>query len=129
MGKTIMVVAGLTLSVLIGCATYPQGDPAQSSNLTMGMVKKEIIKGTTNQTEIIQKFGSPNLVTKNRSNDEVWSYTRMSYEAKSGSDGVSIIFFGGSRAMSTTTSKSFDLIIIFDEKGIVKDYSVISAQY
>jgi hypothetical protein len=112
-----------------GCATYPQGDPAQSSNLTMGMIKKEIIKGTTTQAEIMQKFGSPNLVTKNRSNDEVWNYSRMSYESKTGADGASFIFFGGSRAMSTTTTKSFDLIITFDEKDIVKDYSVISAQY
>ena len=129
MEKVMAVIVGLTLSVLIGCATFPQGDPAQSSNLTMGMVKKEIIKGSTNQTEILQKFGSPNLVTKNRSNDEVWNYNRMSYESKTGADGGSIIFWGGSRAMSTTTSKSFDLIITFDEKGIVKDYSVISAQY
>lgn len=126
--RAYLILAVLFL-IPLGCATFPQGDPAQSSSLTMGMIKKEIIKGSTTQAEILQKFGSPNLVTKNRSNDEVWNYNRMSYESKTGADGASFIFFGGSRAMSSTTSKSFDLMITFDEKDVVKDYSVISAQY
>lgn len=114
---------------LVGCATFPDDGPAQASNLTMGVVKDIIIKGETNQADILKTFGSPNLTTKNRGGDEVWNYTRMSYKAKTGSDGISLIFVGGSRAMSSTTTKSFDLIIVFDENDVVKDYSVISAQY
>ena len=53
----------------------------------------------------------------------------MSFESKVGEDGTWLLLWGGSRAMSTTTTKSFDLIIEFTEDNIVKDYSVISAQY
>ena len=35
----------------------------------------------------------------------------------------------GSRAVSSATTKSFDLIIIFDENDIVKDYSIIAASF
>lgn len=125
-----LIIMGMVLPLLTGCIAFPaEGDPTQKSNLTSGMVKKEIIKGKTTQAEVLELFGSPNLVTKNRDNDEVWNYNRMSYETKAGADGVGIIFWRGSRAMTTTTTKSFDLILIFNKNDIVKDYSVISAQY
>jgi outer membrane protein assembly factor BamE (lipoprotein component of BamABCDE complex) len=89
----------------------------------------EIKKGETTQADILKIFGSPNLVTKNRDNDEVWNYNRMSYEAAYGSDAGGFIFWGGSRAVSSTTVKSFDLIIIFDNNDVVKDYSIIAASF
>ncbi|NQT90473.1 MAG: hypothetical protein HQ558_04385 [Candidatus Omnitrophica bacterium] len=116
--------------VFAGCATFPEsGEPVQKSNLTTGVVKKEIIKGKTNQTEVLRLFGAPNLVTKNRDNNEVWSYTKMSFDTKTGADGMSLILWGGSRAMSRAATSSFDLIIEFNEDDIVKDYSIISATY
>ncbi|MCF7871250.1 MAG: hypothetical protein K9L95_06235 [Candidatus Omnitrophica bacterium] len=116
--------------IISGCATFPQSQqPAEKSNLTVGTVKTKIIKGETTQAEILKLFGSPNLVTKNRSDNEVWNYNRMAFETKTGSDGGTLILWGGSRAMSTSTTKSFDLIIEFNDNDIVKDYSIISAQY
>jgi len=124
------VVLGVLVMSLSGCAAFPQSEaPAQKSNLSVGMAKKVIRKGETTQAEILEWFGSPNLVTKNRSNDEVWSYSRMSFESKAGSDGGSLILWGGSRAMSTTTTKSFDLVITFDSSDVVSDYSVVYASY
>jgi len=115
---------------IYGCATFPkESEPAQKSDLTFGIVKSKIIKGETTQAEILKIFGSPNIITKNKQDDEVWNYSRMSYKTVTGSDGASVIFWSGSRAMTTATTKSFDLIIIFDENDIVKDYSVISAEF
>ena len=113
------------------CATIPQdNDEAHGSKLTVGMVKKEIKKGITNQAEIMQIFGAPNLVTKNRKGDEVWNYNRMSFKSVSTrGDSLFLFYSGGSKAVASTTTKSFDLIIIFDENDIVKDYSVIAASY
>lgn len=126
---TILVLC-LLWFCLLGCATFPRtNEPAQKSNLTTGTVKKEIIKGQTTQAEILELFGAPNIITKNSNNDEVWNYNKMSFEHVSGADSGGIIFWGGSRAMSTATTKSFDLIIIFDENDVVKDYSVISASF
>jgi len=131
MKKTVSVILLISLSFIVSsCATFPRKqEPVQLSNLTVGIVKSKIIKGVTNQAELLQIFGSPNIITKNRDNDEVWNYSRMSYRTTSGADGVSVIFFGGSRAMTTATTESFDLILIFDENDVVKDYSVISAKF
>ncbi len=115
---------------LVGCATYPrQVESTQRSNLTIGTVKSKIIKGETTQAEILEIFGSPNIVTKNKSDNEVWNYNRMSFETATGADGGTLILFGGSRALSTSTTKSFDLIIIFGDNDVVKDYSIISASF
>lgn len=91
----------------------------------MGMVKSKVVKGETTQDEILKLFGSPNLVSKNKSNREVWSYNKMSVENKAGSTDI----FAGQRASQSSSSKSFDLIITFDENDIVADYSVVSTAY
>lgn len=115
--------------IIIGCSYTNQLEKSQESTLTTGEVKTTIIKGQTDQSEILKKFGSPNLVTINKNEEEVWNYNRMSYETRSGSEGGTLIFFGGSKALSTSTTKSFDLIITFDKNDVVKDYTVISAKY
>lgn len=125
----LISVFSLTLSLLIaGCASYAKKDESNTT-LTAGRVKMEIVKGKTTQADILKIFGSPNIVTKNRDNDEVWNYNRMSYEALYGSDSGWLIFWGGSRAMSSTTTKSFDLIIIYDNNDVERDYSIISASF
>ena len=130
LGFLFFITCIFALTFFVSCATFPKEEqPAQQSNLTFGVVKSKIIKGQTTQAEILEIFGSPNITTKNRDNDEVWNYSRMSYKTAAGADGGSVILFGGSRAMSTATTASFDLIIIFDKEDRVKDYSVISAKF
>ncbi|WP_447767054.1 hypothetical protein [Sphingobacterium faecium] len=120
--RSVLLVLSLT-----SCTSYKYATEGntQKSNLTMGTVKSKVIKGQTTQDEIMKLFGSPNLVSKNKSNKEVWSYNRMSVENKAGSTD----FFAGQRASQSSSSKSFDLIITFDEHDVVADYSVVSTAY
>lgn len=121
---SILVTA--CLFTQFGCTPMPNVQPKQKSNLTVGMVKSKIIKGETNQAEIMAIFGAPNLVTINKSDNEVWNYSKMSFE--SGAAAASDVWLG-SRALATATTSSFDLIIIFNDDDIVIDYSIISASY
>lgn len=124
--KKIFII--LTTLTIISCGSYKYGENAeatQKSNLTFGVVKSKIQKGSTTQAEILQIFGSPNLTTKNKSNNEVWSYNKMSVQEKAGKTD----FFAGTKASASSASQSFDLIITFDENDIVKDYSVISTSF
>ena len=114
------------LPLLLACGSKA---PPQQSNLTVGMVKATIVKGETTQAELLEVFGAPNIITKNRVDDEVWHYSRMAVESTSSVGNVLAIVFNSSKASSTTTTRSFDLIITFDENDVVKDYSVIAAQF
>lgn len=129
MSKTFQVVLSCTLLVGIASCASPSNKPEQKSNLTMGTVKSQIEKGKTNQAEIIKLLGSPNITTKNRQNDEVWTYSRQSTDSESGAHGWSAIFAGSNKAFSSTASSTFDLIITFDKNDVVKDYSVVSSQF
>lgn len=113
--------------LLCACTSYKYGTdgPSQKSNLTYGVVKSKLIKGNTTQTEVLELFGAPNLISKNRSNSEVWSYNKMSVEQKAGSTD----FFSGQRASQSSSTRSFDLIITFTDDDIIEDYSVISTTY
>jgi hypothetical protein len=124
MKKFLIITIGLALS----CNSYKYGansEPTQKSNLTFGVVKSKIVKNVTTQDEILKLFGSPNLITKNKSNDEVWSYNKMSAQTRAGSSEV----FFGQKASISSNSQSFDLIITFDNQDKVNDYSVISTSY
>ncbi len=111
---------------LMACATTKA---PQKSNLTLGVIKTRIQEGVTSQAEIVRLIGSPNIITKNKEGQEVWTYSRQSFDAESGGFGGGVLIFGGSQAFSSASSKSFDLIITFNDKNLVQNYSVISSQF
>lgn len=128
--STCLFALAIALACPIACAPRLRNEqPVQRSNLTAGTVKKEIVKGKTTQAEILELFGAPNLVTKNRDDNEVWNYNRMSADQVSGSNSGWAIFWGGTRAVSSSSTASFDLILVFDDKSVVTNYSLIQAAY
>lgn len=136
-GRTISPGAStLIAALLVGACATTTGSPGDS-NLTAGMAKLEIVKGVTTQAEILQVFGAPNLVTISSEDGEVWNYSRMAFESASSSGGVLALLWpgstflagGGSAARSTSSTRSFDLILVFDEDDVVFEYTVIQAVY
>ena len=101
----------------------------QKSNLTPGIIKTKIHKGVTSQSEILQLIGSPNIITKNKNGNEVWTYSRQSFDSESGGQGFGVVLFAKTKAFSSASSNSFDLIITFDQQNTVKDYSMVSSQF
>jgi len=128
------------LIFIAGCATLKPDYP-KNSNLTFGMVKKNLIKGQTNQAEVLSLFGAPNITTKNKSGEEVWTYDKISVTKEDIASGISIGggglvgagVIGGaagvSSSSSATTSKSITLLITFTDKDIVKDYAVMAQEF
>lgn len=111
---------------LFGCASV---QPVQKGNLTPGMAKAKIIKEQTSQNEILEVFGAPNIITKNKSGNEVWTYDKMSVETGASDVYGTILIVGGTGNRSSTATRTFTLMIEFDEKGIVKDYSYRSSAF
>lgn len=128
--KTFILL--ITIIMFIGCSNATTV-PEQKSNLTVGIIKKEIIKGKTTQEEILRIFGSPNIITTNSRGNEVWNYSKSSYQSNSSNKGFgwSLILIGGTKdsVLSNSSTSSLDLIITFNSKGIVEDYKVISSSF
>lgn len=115
-----------TIFFLTACTTM---EAPQKSNLTAGVVKAKIQKGVTSQTEILQLLGAPNMVTKDKTGQEVWTYSRQSFQSKASGISGTLILFTGAKAVSSAASASFDLIITFNKQNKVQDYSMVSSQF
>jgi len=98
-------------------------EPVEPSSLTPGMVKKEIVEGVTTQQEIIEVFGPPNIITKNKSGNEVWTYDTISVKQTAKDGAWSVIIAGGSSTKSSTSTRTFTLMIEFDSNDVVKSCS------
>ena len=100
-----------------------------------------------NQTEVLEVLGSPNIVTKNKSGNEVWTYDKVGSSQSSTSrvsatygqaqlnQGFWAFLFGGttnsaqSSSDNSTESKSLTVIITFDSNSTVSDFTYQSLKY
>jgi len=123
----------MTLVLLLACLTVLstgcQESRTQGSNLTPGMAKTKITNGVTTQSEILEVFGAPNIITKNKSGNEVWTYDKVAMD-KSNKEGYwTILAAGESSGNQTTSTKTFTLMLEFDDDDIVKDNSYRASQF
>lgn len=134
----VAIILGLGLTA---CVSSPDS-AGSNTNLTFGAVKSQIVKGQTTQPEVIRLLGSPNLTSKNRAGQEVWTYSKTASASESKKVGGGLGIFGmlgsaamggagvsGSKAVDTTSVSTFDLIITFTGNDIVEDYSVVTSKF
>lgn len=88
-------------------------------------LKKEIVKGVTSETMVLNLLGMPVSVAPNHIGDEVWSYKHLSYTAEKINDTKILILWEITTGDSTSVSTPFDLMITFDQNDIVKDFELV----
>ena len=126
--KKALIALLLVFLILSSCRPN-ESEKIERSNLTAGMVKKTIIEGVTTQNEILTVFGAPNILTKNKSGNEVWTYDTISV-VKSGEEGYWKVIVGGvSGGKSSASTRTFTLMIEFDNNNVVKECSYRSSMF
>lgn len=107
---------------LCGCATSgTQQGKAKESALTAGMTKKFIYPGKTTQTQVLEIFGPPDMVTR-KEGAEVWTYDKISQDVSTSGGFVTILIAGYSKGSTHSHNRSSMLIIYFDKNEVVQDY-------
>ena len=114
--------------------------------LTLGKVQSQIKKGMS-QAEVLEVLGSPNIVTKNSSGNEVWTYDKISSSQSSSNNasatygqaqlgkGFWAFLFGGttnsvrSSSNRDVESKSLTVIITYNNDKLVSDFTYQSLKY
>ena len=114
-------------ALLTACATTAPGPVDQrNSMLTQGNVQMNLAVGKTTKAEVLEKFGSPNITTRDASGQEVWSYQRHATVAQSSSSSNywTIFLVGESKSAEgfSQSSRTMTLIIKVDGKDIVSDF-------
>jgi hypothetical protein len=132
--KKFITAASITsMFLLASCATESERNTKNPFDpLTL---KENLIEGKTTQTEMLQTFGAPDMVTESSSKEDVWTYNQVKHESKGNSIGGGLIGFipiagapladiWGSTRNDESSSKSVTLLVIFNKKKIVKSYSL-----
>lgn len=146
------LISTISLATLAGCVSAAdhasQLHSAQDRALTVGIVQKEIHTGMS-QADVATALGSPNIVSKDSSNQETWIYDKIASEASysrsrgdvAGGVGsiapigsVLLLGFGtGSYAKeagaSATTQRTLTVVIKFDTAGRVTTANYHSSQF
>lgn len=130
--------------VLIGCTHQPPSTDTRPSALTPGMAKKHIVVGQTSQSEVLEIFGPPDLVTKS-GQGEMWGYDKVSREVAystfnlgagvlgGGLPGGALVGgivgggVGGGQVQQSTTTMF--LLIYFNSANVVIDYKLSATKF
>ena len=133
--RTPLLIATTCLALLSGCASAPKESIA-NNQLTPGQVSLTLKKNTTTQAQVIDAFGSPNLVTQSADGEEVWTYQKHATVSNASSGGFSatiILLSGGSSTSGfEQSSRTITLIIKFKDVNGVKtvvDFSSRSSSF
>ena len=113
-------------AALTACATTQGLVDQRNSQLTQGNVQLNLQVGQTTKTDVLEKFGSPNITTRDGAGQEVWSYQRMATvsQSSSSSNYWTILLAGGGKSADgfSQTSRTMTLIIKFDSHDVVSDF-------
>lgn len=146
----IFALVLVTVGFLTGCASdyhAKQIGEEKIANLTVGKVQKEIVVGMSG-AEVIGVLGSPNIITKDKANKEVWVYDKLSTDfAFSNSGGqVSLLLLDGkmlgdrslvggqaggavNSGVTRLSQKTLTLIVKMSKKGTVEDFTYHASSF
>ena len=132
--SALTFVAALAVLALAGCSQ------ARRSNVTPGAAKRHIQPGITTQAEVVEIFGSPNIMTR-KEGKEMWIYDKISSRqtdnafgiagigGDAGSAGLGVLGTGARRHSATRSETTVMLIVYFDEEDVVADYKVNQTKF
>src|SRR6516165_3831087 len=100
--------------VLVACSTTGE-NPLQGE--TQESINQKIAKGKTTKAEVKATFGEPSSTTSKERGVQEWRY-------KIASSYSTIIIPGFERFFGSATEKDKTLLVDFDRRGIVTNYSL-----
>jgi len=141
-----MVLAVLACLGLAGCPSAQKHRENVRNDtgdkISVGTVQREVRVGMSG-SEVVSILGAPNMVTTDEQRRETWVYDKIATEkvysssdmsgggaglgsaSGASSGGLLGLIFGGSSSAgaSSTSQRTLTIIIKFDNKGLVRDYS------
>lgn len=131
--RVLVISIAIILSSL-GCSE------SRPSSLTPGATKKHIKPGETTQAEVIEVFGTPNIITR-KDGYEMWVYDKVSSTQTTavfgaggiggggGGSGFGGGGLGGGVGSTERSETTVMLIVYFDENDVVKDYKISQTKF
>lgn len=139
----VSMLVAITLGGCMSASDHRNAVRDDSDKLTVGKVQRQITVGMSGG-DVAQVLGSPNIVTTDEQRREVWVYDKISTDTaySTSSGGVSSLILGtgavlglagggynSSSGAKSTNQKTLTIVIKFDDKGLVRDFSYNSSSF
>jgi len=134
---------GIAVVVLAAGALAPAGDQAKEkaaapATFSLGLVQKHLRLGQS-QADVVERLGSPNILTRDAEGREAWVYDRVATEVESSREGISVggvgsgvggtfaglVGLGGEKRKEKARSsqRTLTVVIRFSASGAVESFS------
>jgi len=136
-----MGVMLLALATVVGAAeagAAEKAKPDSSSAFTLGVVQRELRSGLS-QAEVVERLGSPNILTRDGAGREAWVYDKVSSDIEASNAGVGIgglgagagstfagligISGGKSKATVRSSQRTLTVVVRFSAAGTVESFT------
>lgn len=150
-----LFIAIITSLLVISCSTgseIPKSSAKEITNtsgISYGLIKRDLVVGQSTQEDVIKKFGSPNNMVYKGKGGELWIYDQIQTESTSQVDasrsGVTVGGYAGgtgggagvlggvqnsnSVMKNTSSIRTLTVILEFNEKGVLLDVSARQGGY
>ena len=130
----VSTIASLSLLGLCSCSSVPGAAEKQmNSPFTSGQVSLTLKKNVTTKAEVLNAFGSPNIVTQDGDGNSVWTYQKNASVTKSGGNSFywTVVLAGGNSGDSgiMNSTRTMTLIITFNNKDIVSNFKSLATNF
>ncbi|AQA20030.1 hypothetical protein BST95_19070 [Halioglobus japonicus] len=121
-----LISVALITSCLIGCAETRVIDSTATEHERITIASVQSIKPGDTNTSVIERLGTPEIITSNEDGGETWVYDKITVlqETESGATGV---FSRGST--SVRTSNAMIVTVYFDNANKVTDVKYRNMRY
>ena len=109
-------------AIVLICSGCESSRPRPNSSLTHGQVQMSLVKGVTNQTQVLEIFGSPNVTSLDAQGHEVWTYQRHASASRESSAYGTLGLIGGTVGGFEQSSRAMTLIVKFNAQKVVSDF-------
>jgi hypothetical protein len=134
--------------VLVALAGTAAADPAEKAvadrEFTLGLVQKSLKAGLS-ETDVVERLGSPNIVTRDAAGREAWVYDRVSTETVVAGRNASLGLLGSAAGASTfgllglgaggrtekakSTQKTLTVVVRFAADGTVESFTFHQSRF
>jgi outer membrane protein assembly factor BamE (lipoprotein component of BamABCDE complex) len=127
----------LTLTALLFLTAACSSDKASHSKINALEVTDKLVKGKTTQAQVIEDFGTPDIVEKTPEGD-MWAYNRHANESQSVGAGAfhyASVFASTWSGMdvdgrqSSSSTKTASLVLYFNSNKTLRTYTFRTEKY
>ncbi len=116
-------------AALLGLTACSHNQQLANDRVTVAQAQRSIYLGMPS-SQVVEILGAPNIISTDEQRREVWVYDKVSSEVKRTTvGGVWQIIFGVEQRKYSSNQHTLTIIIKFDKRGLVRDFSYRNSSF